>query len=831
MIRRIQLVLIGFLFAFGAGRAQAVDSLVLSQAKLGNIFLSTETVEIPLQTTGDQISWTAKDFFGVSTTGPLITVPANGLAVIAPALGRPGYFDLRVTALRAGSPVASADTTFAVVAPSNVSTMHDSPFGVMTHFAHGWTTEILQLLARGGVAHFRDEQYWQNVEPTRTTPATYTFTNYQPYMTAASGLGLNPFVVLDFANSNYDGGSSPHTADGRTGYANYCTALLNHYGSQIDSVAIWNEYNGSFSSGPATADRPFHYTEMLKTAYTAIKAARPDVRVVGGACVPVPLPWYEDLFAKGAQDYMDVLDAHPYRSIPEGVESDFALLRSLSASYNHGNGPKPIWATECGAPDPVNQGRQDMARYLVRLMTLMRTAGVERAFWYLAFDYDGYATGLVRSPTDPLGRHVPSSAFPAYANLIQQLYGATYVGRENTDARTRFYRFQRGASDVRVVWSSVGTAQLALTTSTPLTLINIMGESTVLQPTNGAIALTADTTPYYLVGSVAAVRELGRDAIVADTVRDFSGIQGTTNGTWSYGNGFFPVGSAYDPASLTPMNYTRTLYGYEYNSFYGFAKIDANGGHPSARTGYAVVHPVWTVRRWLSNVAATARITGTVVRASPYGDGTGARVYVDGSLVYSNIVGGGGAGATVHIDFTTPIQVGSKVDFVLTPGSGIDTDFDYVDFRAQVSVPPPPPATFAAWQDQNFTAAEFIDPNISGDEAAPAGDGIQNVVKYSANVSAKTFAASALPVARLQIVGADTYLTLSYRKATAPTDLVFTPELNGGDLVSSSWTPGGVLVGPPVANNDGTQTFTFRDEVPISPLIPRRFMRLRVSRP
>jgi hypothetical protein len=393
------------------------------------------------------------------------------------------------------------------------------------------------------------------------------------------------------------------------------------------------------------------------------------------------------------------------------------------------------------------------------------------------------------------------------------------------------YLFRRATEDVRVAWSTDGTSQLVLTTSSPLTRVDIMGESTVLQPTNGAIALTVGATPFYLVGPVDAVRELGRNVTVADTIRDFSNTQGSSNGTWYYGNCFVIPGTAYDPNSLTAMTYTRQSFGYEYSSFYSYAKIDANGAHPSARYGYPIVYPVWTVRRWISNVAANARITGKIIRSAIFGDGTGARIYVNGNLVYSTIVGGAGAGATLDFDFTTPIQVGAKVDFAVTPGSAIDIGYDYVDFRAQISVPPPAPATFTSWQEQNFTAAEFIDPAVSGATAAPAGDGVGNLLKYSANASARGFSSSVLPAVNLLRVGNDTFLTLSFRRSTSATDLTFSPEINAGNLSGGPWTAGGVQVGSPVANGDGTLTFTYRDEVPITSAIPRRYMRLKVQRP
>lgn len=827
---KISLVVIGAVVF--ASRALAQGSLVFSQAQLGNIFLSTQTVQIPVHTTGGLVSWTVTDFYG-NQVAAAVTPVSNGQAIIAPGLGRLGYFALQATALTNGNAVATASTAFAVVAPSNVAAMHDSPFGVNTHFAQGWTTDVIPLIALGGIAQFRDEQYWQNVEPTLTTPATYTFAGYQPYMAATSAAGLNPLMTLDFANSNYDGGNTPYTTAGQTGYSNYAKALLTQYGLQVSTVAIWNEYNGTWCAGPATANRPLYYTQMLMSAYTAIKAVRPDVQVVGGACVPLPLPWFQNLFAAGAQDYMDKIDIHPYVPFPEGVELGIAALQTLSASYNHGNGPKPVWATECGEPDLINPGRQDMARYLVRLMTLMLSVKVERMYWYLAFDYNGATTGLLRGPTDPLGPYVPSSAFPAYSNLIQQLYGATYIGQDTTDPRTRSYHFaNRSGSDVRVVWSATGTAQLVLTTNSPLTSIDIMGVSTVLQPTNGMIAITATNTPFYLIGPISSVLEIGRDVLVADSYLGFTGTPGTTNGTWSYLNGYVVPGTAYNPnpSALTPMTYTTTEYGYDYGSYYPYAELDADGGSPGARQGYAVVYPVWTVRRWLSNVAANATFNGTIIRASALGDGTGVAVYVDGNQVYSTLAGGAGAGVNISVNFVTPINVGSKVDFVLTPGPGNDVDYDYTVFHAQISVAPPAPPTFAQWQQQNFTAAEYINAGISGDNAAPAGDGVQNLLKYSANLGSYTIGLNAIPTVGMGIAGNSRYLTLSYRQSMTVTDLTFTTELNAGSFSSGSWVTGGVLLGSPVNNGDGTQTVTIRDTVPISSATSERFMRLRVTR-
>jgi len=137
MILRIGKLLLGLALAFCGPAIFATDSVTLSQAKLGNVFLSTDTVQIPVQTTGDHVTWTATDFFGTPTTGPTVAVGSNGQVTLTLTLGRLGYFDLQVNALRSGNVVATAETTFVVLTPSNVTNVRTSIFGVQTHFAQG----------------------------------------------------------------------------------------------------------------------------------------------------------------------------------------------------------------------------------------------------------------------------------------------------------------------------------------------------------------------------------------------------------------------------------------------------------------------------------------------------------------------------------------------------------------------------------------------------------------------------------------------------------------------------------------------------------------------
>ena len=110
----------------------------------------------------------------------------------------------------------------------------------------------------------------------------------------------------------------------------------------------------------------------------------------------------------------------------------------------------------------------------------------------------------------------------------------------------------------------------------------------------------------------------------------------------------------------------------------------------------------------------------------------------------------------------------------------------------------------------------FINLSVSGDNATPAGDGVSNLLKYSANLSPNAVGRGAVPTCGIATIGSNRYLTLTYRQASTATDLVFSTELNAGSLSPGTWAAGGVTVGQPVPNGDGTQTVTVRDAVPIS---------------
>ena len=479
--------ILGMIAALAIGATPAAAAEVTSSA-LGNVFTPGQPIALTLHADARKAHWQMRDFFGRDVASGDLAL-TGGVAVFHPEIRGLGYFKLDI-ALEGGAP-APIQTALAIV-PVPDSPPPNSPFGVVTHFAKDWPTDIIPLIAKAGIGRVRDEQPWRKVEKER---GQYQFPpRLSNFMTELAAQKIDPLIMLAFSNPLYDNDKTPFDDDGRAGYAAYAGAVAGHYRGQVGATEVWNEYSGSFCDGPCRGDRPAYYAAMLKQAYKALKAANPAGMVAGGAAVPIPLEYFDGLFRNGALDAMDAVVIHPYRKVPEGVEDKIGALRQLMARYGK---PKPIWATEFGDTADMRKNKDDVARYLVRMSTLLLSAGTERIYWYLLKDYQEFAgMGLLLSETAPAGRYTATPAYAAYANLIKQLGGARFQRREPGEARV--YVFSRGGGEIRVAWSTAGAVQYDMRGDAPLWQI---GNAKALTPQHGTISVALDENPVYLTAT------------------------------------------------------------------------------------------------------------------------------------------------------------------------------------------------------------------------------------------------------------------------------------------------------------------------------------------
>lgn len=680
MIGRL-LILVVLIGSIGAARA-----VEIGQGALGNVFMRGEAVRLPVNGLSVSIPWEIRDYFGAVVASGSV---APGDREIRPTLPDPGYFV--ATLGDPSKPIARA--ALAVLVPFQPSDAAHSPFGVMTHFAKNWDAAVIPLIAKAGIAHVRDEQPWRRVEK---SPDSYAFDErLAGYMAALKEATRDPLIVLAFANPLHDQGLTPHTDAGFRAYAAYAEAVVKRY-PELRAVEIWNEYNGDFCEGPCRSDRPGTYSRMLTVAHNALKLARPEVTVVGGAAAGVPIDYLRRLFGLGALNSMDALAIHPYVPTPEAVEAPLAALKQALAEVDRPD--FPIWATEFSDFPDMRNNRDAAGRYLARIVPMMLAAGVQRTYWYLLYDWESFqGLGLLRGPDDALGKWAPSPAYVAYATLIRELDGARFVAREGDDPALRVYRFETARGPLRVIWTTRGTADLRIAADARLRVTDLVGREHAIDPVSGQALVAASIDPIYVLGGAsggvrdaAATISSATPRAALDTASEdaFSSTQG--QGGWSYLAAATPI-LAETPANGKRLDYAPLTL--EYDDVTGQPRWVLRGSplvigravmHPAARPGQALL----AIRRFVSPAAGRVRIAAEFATRNPGSDGVTVLVLVDQVVRYARQIGGAAGREPVRAQIDAELAQGSTVDIVVAPGSTNQIAFDAT--RAVATITPIP---------------------------------------------------------------------------------------------------------------------------------------------
>ena len=471
------------------------------------IFQDTASPTFTISTVGvsGTLSYSVTDFSGATVLQGQSVVTGGQVYLVLPRLAD-DYYVLQVTdrTIRTSSTQA---ISFAVVSPFTRTA--NSPFGVGVHFIESGNSSLVPLITTMGAGMIRDDATWSAIE---RSPGSYNFRNFDSSLQVLQQNSVDPLLVLDYNNSFYDEGQTPYDAAGFTAFANYAKALVTHYGQQVKAVEVYNEYNGIFSTGPC-ARQPACYARLLAYTYRAVKSVRPDVTVVGGAALYADMNWFNRLFASDGLAYMDAVSDHPYTALdivsPElqGLDREMTSLQNLIKHYNQGK-TKPIWITEIGWPTSLlHVSEHSQADYLVRSVVLSQAAGVQKFFWYDFLNDGSNASkmeqnfGLLRRP-DAAGRYTPKPAYVAYAALIRELTGHSFIRRAAVMPGIFDMLF---TDNLRVLWSTPLRQSVTLSTSSPVTVISMTGRTQTLVPDGGRIILNISADPVYIQGTISNV--------------------------------------------------------------------------------------------------------------------------------------------------------------------------------------------------------------------------------------------------------------------------------------------------------------------------------------
>jgi len=338
-----------------------------------------------------------------------------------------------------------------------------NPFGVNTFLqleADPANVERqLALLHDAGFGWIRQEFPWEDIEihgkgdfeDRRTQPYKSAWEKYDRIVALAEAYDIQILARLDnppaWSRAQGDAIGTLAPPDDFNDFGDFAAAVAGRYCGRVRFYQVWNEPNIYPEWGEQDVN-PEAYTELLRIAYTRIKAACPSAVVVSAALAQTTerggrnlndLAFLERMYRAGAGDFFDVLGAQAFglwtgptdrRTSPDRTNFSRVLL-TREIMVRHGDADKPIWITEMGwaavPPElPTRFGRvtqEQQARYLV---DAYRRAAREWPFvgplfvWFLRRpdwserDQDWFYFGLI----DPDWNVTP--AFRALAQLASQ---------------------------------------------------------------------------------------------------------------------------------------------------------------------------------------------------------------------------------------------------------------------------------------------------------------------------------------------------------------------------------------------------------------------------
>jgi len=171
-------------------------------------------------------------------------------------------------------------------------------------------------------------------------------------------------------------------------------------------------------------------------------------------------------------------------------------------------------------------------------------------------------------------------------------------------------------------------------------------------------------------------------AVMADSVADFSAVQGSHN--WYYGYYVAPYTSStfqllnqYGPDSDFSNINTWHLQKGSGGFFTAIGQTQVHPNGPVSTNGRQNVGH-WVCRRWISDRSGPVQLSGHVAKLSAQGcggcDGEHARVFVDGVQIWNQFIAQTDS-VGVAFNLAATLNVGSTVDFVIDPLGNDGQDF------------------------------------------------------------------------------------------------------------------------------------------------------------
>ena len=270
---------------------------------------------------------------------------------------------------------AAATIPVPPAAPASVVAPHDYGMNVFIWGHPETTNRDLGVVRQAAFGWQKSLFEWRQIEG--KCKGCFDWSEADRVAKATQAAGLKLLVRVDFEP---DWARADHANNGRPDnlqdYADFVNAVAARYkpGSpygQVDAIEIWNEPNLQREWGdPVNQQSAATYVQMLKLAYTAIKASSPTTLVVTAGLSPTG--WNDDtarpddqylqwMFDAGLSGNYDVLGLHGNSQVSDPTAAPGSVPGLSDGSFyfrrveqlrqiqvNNGDGGKPVWLLEFG---------------------------------------------------------------------------------------------------------------------------------------------------------------------------------------------------------------------------------------------------------------------------------------------------------------------------------------------------------------------------------------------------------------------------------------------------------------------------------------------------
>ena len=270
-----------------------------------------------------------------------------------------------------------------------------------------------------------------------------------------------------------------------------------------------------------------HYTtdqviRLMKAVYPAVKAARPDVTVLGLAYAGSNYGWLEEFLQKGGGEYMDGISIHLYDDSGSFDRhwwyEKLPPLREILEKY--GMDKKPLWFSEQGwstyKGGPTTEWDRTISN--VKYWTFLKAEDWTDHFMI----YNGARKGseltnreqmfgIFREPDDmvaPLSPLPVNVSLNAMNRMLNKTEAMDQIIADNDKAALYRFKYADG-TQVISAWSDDGNRSVALNLGTKeLKVYDLYGnETNTLYSSDGIFELALTDAPQYFKGSITKFEE------------------------------------------------------------------------------------------------------------------------------------------------------------------------------------------------------------------------------------------------------------------------------------------------------------------------------------